>query len=56
MDRKQLANQCYVYMKHDMFEKTAEEIWRAIAETDDNTLLEFYQERVEKDERTGGSL
>lgn len=41
MTKEELANKVFDALRSDMqlIHKTDEELWRAIAETDDNTLL-----------------
>lgn len=55
MDREELANKVYEILRKDLYEKTPLEIWIRIAETDDDSLLEFYNERI-MNERSGDSL
>ena len=43
MDRKELANKVFdMIWPEMMFTKDRWEVWQAIAETDDNSLEEFY--------------
>lgn len=46
MTRKELANKVFDILRTDMqlISKTDEELWKSIAETDDNTLLTFLEE------------
>jgi hypothetical protein len=46
MTRKELANKVFDILRTDMqlISKTDEELWKSIAETDDNTLLTFLDE------------
>lgn len=45
MDRKELANKVFEQLRDDMqlLNKTDMELWQAIAETDDKTLLEWLE-------------
>lgn len=44
MDRKQLANKMFQYLKQNT-PKKEKDIWKAIAETDDYSLLNEYTEK-----------
>lgn len=46
MSRKELANKVFDILRTDMtlIGKTDAELWKSIAETDDNTLLTFLEE------------
>lgn len=45
MDRKQLANKMFLYLKHNT-QRKEKDIWKAIAETDDFSLLDEYEEKA----------
>lgn len=46
MDREELANKAYKIMYFDFAgTKSEKEIWKAIAETDDDALYQFVSER-----------
>ena len=47
MTRKELANKVFDILRSDMqlINKSDEELWKSIAETDDNTLLTFLEEQ-----------
>lgn len=48
MTRKELAQQVFGYLKFIMPYKNSIQIWIAIAETDDNTLLQEYHKLATK--------
>ena len=47
MSRKELANKVFDILRSDMqlISKTDEELWKSIAETDDQTLLTFLEDQ-----------
>lgn len=47
MTRKEIANKMYLFLKENT-NKKEKDIWKAIAETDDYSLLEEYQKNSEK--------
>lgn len=50
MSRKELANKVFEILRSDMqlLNKSDLDLWQAIAETDDNTLLEWLKESEEE--------
>lgn len=50
MSRKELANKVFELLRSDMqlLNKTDVELWKSIAETDNNTLLEWLKESEEE--------
>lgn len=49
MSRKELANKVFDVLRSDMqlLNKTDAELWQSVAETDDNTLVEWLKESEE---------
>ena len=47
MTRKELANKVFDILRSDiqLISKTDEELWKSIAETDDQTLLTFLEDQ-----------
>ena len=56
MNRKELANKMFQYLKHTT-QRKEKDIWKAIAQTDDYSLLDEYTENataIEADEQIPG--
>lgn len=45
MDRKTLANKLFLFLKHNT-QRKEKDIWKAIAETDDISLLGEYEKNI----------
>lgn len=46
MDRKTLANKLFLFLKHNT-QRKEKDIWKAIAETDDISLLGEYEKNID---------
>lgn len=58
MSRKELANKLFMFLKHNTNRKE-KDIWKAIAETDDCSLLEEFEKNSQKitaDEQIKGQM
>lgn len=58
MDRKTLANKLFLFLKHNTQHKE-KDIWKAIAETDDYSLLEEFEknsQKIDADEQIEGQM
>ena len=58
MNRKELANKMFMFLKHNTNRKE-KDIWKAIAETDDYSLLDEFEKnarKIELDEQIEGQL
>lgn len=58
MNRKELANKMFLFLKHNTNRKE-KDIWKAIAETDDHSLLEEFEKNaraIEADEQIEGQM
>lgn len=58
MNRKELANKMFMFLKHNTNRKE-KDIWKAIAETDDYSLLAEFEKnakKIDKDEQIEGQM
>jgi len=58
MDRKTLANKLFLFLKHNT-QRKEKDIWKAIAETDDYSLLEEFEknsQKIDADEQIEGQM
>lgn len=58
MDRKTLANKLFLFLKHNT-QRKEKDIWKAIAETDDYSLLEEFEknsQKIDDDEQIEGQM
>lgn len=58
MNRKELANRMFLFLKHNTNRKE-KDIWKAIAETDDDSLLAEFEKnarKIDADEQIEGQM
>lgn len=58
MDRKTLANKLFLFLKHNT-QRKEKDIWKAIAETDDYSLLGEFEknsQKIDADEQIEGQM
>lgn len=58
MNRKELANKMYIFLKNNTNRKE-KDIWKAIAETDDYSLLDEFEKnarKIDADEQIKGQM
>lgn len=58
MNRKELANKMFMFLKHNTNWKE-KDIWKAIAETDDYSLLDEFEKnsrKIDADEQIKGQM